>query len=322
LRILAVLLALAQCAHAADDPLTLEGRIPLPGVEGRIDHLAVDLATRRLFVAALGNDTVEVVDLREGKRVRSLTGLKEPQGIVFMPETGQLAVANGGDGVCTVYDGSTLEPVQRIDFRDDADNLRYAAASRTLFVAYGSGAIGVVDAKLARSGDIPLPGHPEAFALTAAGDRLFVNVPAARAVVVADVAARKVVDTWKLGGARSNFPMALDEAAHLLLVGTRAPAQLLGLDTRSGKIALTVPLDGDPDDIFLDAPRRRVYVACGAGSLAVLERPADGAYRLAKKIATAPGARTCLFVPELDRLFLAVPHRGAQEAAVWTYAVK
>ncbi|MDA8140646.1 MAG: hypothetical protein M0036_18530 [Desulfobacteraceae bacterium] len=317
-----ILLFFARWACAEELPLRLVDHIALPGVTGRIDHMAVDTATQMLFIAALGNNSLEIVDLQKGKRTRSLPRLNEPQGVVFMADSGKLVVSNGGNGLCLVLDANTLEPVTRIDLREDADNLRYDAAARQLFVAYGSGAIGIFDAKFQRVGEIPLSGHPESFALNPRDGRLFVNVPAIRSIVVADVARRQMLDTWKLPNARGNFSMALDEAAHLLLVGTRDPALLIGIDTLSGRIVFSVPMDRDPDDIFFDSQRHRIYVSCGAGYIDVFEQTDASHCRLINIIPTAPGARTSLLVPAMQRFFLAVPHGARQEAGIWIYAVQ
>jgi DNA-binding beta-propeller fold protein YncE len=321
LPVMAILLALTHWAYADDTLLQLVDRIPLPGVAGRIDHMAVDMASHRLFIAALGNNSLEVVDLRERRTIQRLPQLKEPQGVVFLAASGRLVVCNGGDGACLVLDANTLKLIRRIELHEDADNVRYDVATRQLFVAYGTGGIGIFDAEFQRVGVISLPGHPESFALSRGASRIFVNVPAIRAVVVANVARRQIVGTWHLPHAGGNFPMALDEAAHLLFVGARDPSQLIGFDTRSGRVVVMVPIDGDPDDIFIDAQRRRLYVSCGAGYLDVLGWTEAAHYQLTKTIPTAPGARTALFVPEIRRLFLAIPHHGSYKAEIWIYDV-
>src|SRR6266705_6411559 len=106
-------------------PLKMVQTIPLPGVEGRIDHLSVDLKGQRLFVAALGNNTMEVVDLAQGKRVRSITGLKEPQGIAYLADLDQIIVANGADGTVRTLDGKSFTVISHLTLGDDADNVRY-----------------------------------------------------------------------------------------------------------------------------------------------------------------------------------------------------
>jgi hypothetical protein len=135
-------------------------------------------------------------------------------------------------------------------------------------------------------------------------------------VAVVDREKRSVIATWPLESAAVNFPMAVDDADHRLFVGCRKPPALIVLDSDSGKEIASVAIDGDTDDVFYDAKASRVYVTCGAGFIDVLDQEALLPYSLVEKIPTASGARTSLFVPELNRLYLAVPHRGHQQAEV------
>lgn len=297
--------------------------IPLPGVEGRFDHFAVDLQRQHLFVAALGNDTLEVLNLRAGKHFRSIKGLQKPTGIAFAPEFNRIFAASGDGETCEIFNGDTFSLVQSVKSLPDADNVRYDSAAKYLYVGYGDGALAVVDAASGqRLGDIKLAGHPESFQLEKAGARIFVNIPSAGHIAVVDRAKRAVVATWPLEGARSNFPMALDEANHRLFVGCRDPARVLIYDTSSGRVTATLKIAGDTDDLFYDTARKRLYVACGAGFINVFQQHGADRYALIASIATAAGARTALFVPELKRLYVAVPHRGTQGAQIRVYKVQ
>lgn len=306
-----------------NEPLHLVQTIALPDVHGRIDHLAVDLQNRRLFIAALGNDTVEIIDLRAGRRVHTIRGLSEPQGVLFVHAVNRLFVANGTGGRVDVFDGESFAIVRSIGGLPDADNLRYDATHERVYVGYGAGAIRILDAGTAESlGDIRLSGHPEAFQLESAGlHRLFVNVPTMRQIAVASTATRRVTVTWPVARARSNFPMALDESDHRLFVATRNPAQLLVYDTETGRAITTVGIVGDADDVFFDAARKSIYVSGGAGFVSVLQQRDADHYSVVASVPTRPGARTSLFVPEWDRLYLAVPQRGHAAAEVRVYAV-
>jgi DNA-binding beta-propeller fold protein YncE len=305
--------------HAAE-PLKLTRTIPLPGVEGRIDHLSVDLAGRRLFVAALGNNTVEVVDLIAGQRTLTVKGLHEPQGVLFVPQRNRIYVANGEDGKLTIFEGTPFRPLHTIGFSGDADNLRYDVEAKRVYVGYGSGALGIVDIATARKvGDIPLDGHPESFQLERSGTRIFVNVPSAGHIAVVDRRARAVTLKWPLPGRQENFPMALDEDEHRLFAGCRKPAHVAVLDTNSGKVLAQLDCVGDTDDLFYDAALRRLYVSGGEGFLSVFQEQDPDHYTYLAKIPAAAGARTSLFVPDLKRFYLAVPHCGAQAAAVRVY---
>jgi DNA-binding beta-propeller fold protein YncE len=301
-------------------PLRLIQTIPLPNVEGRIDHMAVDIKDQRLFIAALGNNTVEVLDLRAGKRMRSITGLHEPQGIGFVPELNKIFVTNAKSGACDVFDGSSFQLIKTIKFSDDADNVRYDATARRVYVGYGSGGIGIVDpTNDSQIGDIKLDAHPESFQLEKSGPRIFVNLPLSQKIAVVNRETRTTIAAWPTTGAAANFPMALDETHHRLFVGFRKPAKLSVFDTESGKEVAIVDSPGDADDIFYDDARKQIYISGGEGLVGVVQQQDADHYKTITKISTASGARTAFWVPEMNRLYLAVPHRGTQGAEVRVY---
>jgi hypothetical protein len=317
----ALLAALTPKALVAQSSaLRLVQTIPLPGVEGRIDHFGVDAEGRRLFVSALGNHTLEILDLSAGHRVKSIGGLKEPQGVMYVPEAHRIFVADGDDGTCRSFDGSSYRLKDTIHFSSDADNIRYDAAAKQVYVGYGEGALGVLDAATGKKlGDIPLRGHPESFQLERSGPRIFVNVPTAdHSIAVVDRAKRAVIATWYLE-ARSNFPMALDEADQRLMVVARAPARLVVLDIVSGKAVASVPTVGDADDLFYDATLKRLYISGGEGFIDTFQQEDPDHYQSLGRLATAPGARTSYYLSELKRLYLALPHRGQQTAEIRVY---
>jgi DNA-binding beta-propeller fold protein YncE len=316
-------LGVAEIAAQSTAPLKLTKTIALPGVEGRIDHLAFDAAGERLFVCALGNNSVEVIDLRKGERIHSITGLGAPQGIAYIPELDRLFIANDKGGICKIYDAKSYQNVGGIDFKDDADNVRYDDSSKRLYVGFGSGALGIVSAPESKAiGSIRLSAHPEAFELEKRDKRIFVNVPNARHVAVIDRDKGEVINTWKTDLAFGNFPMALDEANHRLFIGCRLPSKLVVLDTDSGGIVAKIDISGDPDDVFYDSKHHRIYAICGAGKINIIEQADANTYKPLAKIDTANGARTGLFVPERDSLFVAVPHRGSQKAEIRAYRVE
>ena len=304
--------------HLGAASITLERTIALPGVAGRIDHFCADGAGARLFVAALGNNTVEVVDLKQGKVVRSLTGFAEPQGVLYLPDLNRLYVAGGGDGTLRILDGATFATIKTVSVGDDADNLRTDPPGKQVYVGYGSGALGVVDAASgAVTARLPLDAHPESFQLEQAGPRIFVNVPGAHAVAVVDRHQQRVVANWPTGLAAGNFPMALDEMHHRLFVACRLPARLLVFDTGSGKEVARLDLHGDCDDLFHDAAHGRLYASCGEGFIDIFEPATAGQYKRVESVQTEPKARTCLCTGEF--LYLAVPRRGNQPAEIRCY---
>jgi hypothetical protein len=202
------------CTAEPTTPLALERTIPLQGVSGRIDHMAVDLGRKHLFVAELGNGTLDVVDLAAGKVIGRIGGLREPQGVAYAPGADILAIANGGDGSVRLFRGADLSPAGTVDLGDDADNVRLDPRNGVLAVGYGSGGLAMIDPAKARH-----------------------------------------------------------------------PPRLVVLDANTGGPISTLE-------------------SCGDGSVNVWQQQAGGVYPLGS-VKTASGARTSLFVPELDRLFVA-----------------
>jgi DNA-binding beta-propeller fold protein YncE len=303
-------------------PLLLDKEIPLPGVEGRIDHFSVDVPGERLFIAALENGSVEILDARQGERTAEIKGLEEPQGVYYDLKTGRLYVATGGDGKLRIYDGKSLTVRETLGFGGDADNVRYDQQMGDIWVGYGNGGIGIVNSTGQNVGSVALGTHPESFQFEQNGDRVYVNVPKQFGITVVDRKKRAVVAKWGLGGQFANYPMALDDANKRLFVGCRFPARLVVLDATSGRIVTNLPTVGDTDDVFYDPVRRLVYVIGGEGAVEVLRQHDQDHYEPVRRITTAPGARTGLFVPAFNRLFVAVPRRGLHSARVLVYEVK
>jgi len=322
--VMGLVMSIAALAHAAGEPpLALVATITIPNVKGRIDHLDFDAKGHRLFIAALGNNTLEVLDTGSNRHAKSVPGFGEPQGLAYVPESNRLYVANGSAGHVDVLDGESLARLKRIDKLGDADNVRYDRAQRTVVIGYGQGALRIIRTDSDESAaDIPLLGHPESFQLEQIGSRAFVNVPSARQVAVVDRARREVTATWEVPEARGNFPMALDEKERRLFVGTRSPAMMLVYDTDSGKLIAKLPIGGDTDDIFFDPERKRVYVVCGEGRIDIVRAESPDRYTREASIQTARGARTALFVPEEGKLYVAAPMTGGSPARVLVYQAR
>jgi YVTN family beta-propeller protein len=318
---LAAVSALASkepAAQTAKPPLTLETKIPLGGVAGRIDHMAIDLARNRLFVAELGNNSVGVVDLTSRKVVHRIAGLKEPQGVAYAQATDTLYVATRGDGSLRIFRGQNYTPVARVELDSDADNVRIDASAGQVIVGYGNGALAVIDmANHRKIGSMPLKGHPESFQLDPSTSDVFINLPDVRALVVLDRVTGQVRNGWTVpyGG---NFAMALDNEAQRVLSVFRDPAKLVAFSKKTGSVMEQVNTCSDVDDVFLDAARKRIYTSCGEGFIDVRDASVTGYPRL-DRLVTAPGARTSLFVPDTSRLFLAVRGQAEEPAAIWVY---
>lgn len=309
--------------------LSLETHIPLPSVKGRIDHFSVDVKNQRVFVAAVENHTLEVIDLKSGQRVHTIADLAEPQGVFYDGSTNHLFVACGLDGVTTIFDGSTFQVLVTVKFPDDADNIRYDPRSKGVIVGYagakqlrkreeGTGGLGFIDSNGKKTGDIVIDAHPESFQLEESGSRIFVNVPEKKEIEVIDGAKRSVLTRWPVS-AEDNFPMALDETNHRLLVGVWKPAQLLAFDTETGKQIAASGIAGKTDDLFYDSLRHRVYVLTSAGYLEVFGQKDADHYDRIGHYAIPSRSQTGLFVQEWGKLFVAVPAQGEQNAEVRVY---
>jgi DNA-binding beta-propeller fold protein YncE len=299
-----------------EPPLVLERTIPLAAGSGRIDHMALDSRRGRLFVAELGAGAVEAVDLASGKSIGHIGGLKEPQGVGYLADRDELVVASGGDGSVRFYRGADLSPLGTLELGDDADNVRIDAQGRVV-VGYGSGALAVIDpASRGVLSRLALPAHPESFQLDR--DRAYVNLPDAGKIAVADLAKGQVVALWPNPAAKWNFPMALAKDSDALAVVYRLPAQLVVFAASTGKVDQRLETCSDADDVFFDTSRQRIYVSCGSGAVDVFERLATG-YTQAARVPTREGARTALFSPGLDRLFVAARAGVTAPAAILVY---
>lgn len=303
--------------------MQLDTSITLPNVHGRIDHLTFDSKNNTIFVAALGNNTVEVVDLKTSRVIHTIKGLNEPQGIVYIPESNVVFVSNGGDGNCIAFDADSYQKMASIKLDGDADNVRYDAIDKRIYVGYGNGGIAIIDAKTYNLiADIKLSGHPESFQIDRTANRIYVNVPDERQIEVIGIEKQKVVERWELTAASSNFPMGLDESNHRLFIGCRHQPKLLVIDTQTGKTISSYNIDRDIDDIFYDTSKKQIYLSCGEGSVDVFKQKDPNTYISADRISSGSGARTSLFVPELNQLIVASPSGFNVDAALIVYQLK
>jgi DNA-binding beta-propeller fold protein YncE len=307
-------------------PLLLTGAIPLPGVQGRMDHLAID-PKGRLFISALGNNSVEVLDLAGGIRAHSIAGIPKPQGVAYAPEFKKLFVGSD-EGKLYVYDGDSYNLITSIDFGDDVDNLRYDAASKQVFVGYGGedGAMAIVDA--ATNARLPrqfkLGAHPESFQLANHSPNIYVNVPDLKQLAVINRDTGSIA-RWPLTF-NGNFPMALDEPDHRLFVITRGPARLAVFDTSTGHLVASLPCVQNSDDAYFDASRKRIYVAGGEGFIDVFQQRDPQHYDRIARIPSALGARTAGYFGKghkgFEVFYSVVPARADKSAEVLLYTVQ
>jgi DNA-binding beta-propeller fold protein YncE len=334
LLLLHVLLLPVLAMGQSSPVLVLKTRIALANVEGRMDHMSVDVKGRRLFATAFDNHTLEVIDLQTGRQIHTISALDEPQGAYYDPATNRLFVACGGDGTVKIFDGATFQLFQTVTLDLDADNVRYDARGKHIVVGFGGekflagkvtrpgggGALEVLDLMGKKIAEIPTDAHPESFQLEKTGTRVFVNVPDKQEVEVADLTRGTVLAHWKVS-CTTNFPMALDEAHHRLFVGCRIPAQLAVFDTGSGKIVASPAIVEHTDDLFFDASKGRIYIL-GEGFIEAWQEKDPDHYERMGRYPTPADGRTGLFVPDLGELFETIPHHGQQGAEILVYATK
>ena len=310
--------------------LRLVQRVPMPNVKGRIDHMDVDVKGQRLFVAGLDNGSLEVVDLRAGKWLKSIPGFRKTQGIAYVASLNKIFVASGDDGMLRVFRGDTLEPLDTIKLDLGPNRVAYDPYAKFLYVGYGGkdagkdyGKVGIIDAKTNKHlGDIRVEAHPAELLLNNSGRLLFVFIPSASKVQVIDTKNRQEVSTWPVSSQR-NGDGAFDERTHRLLIGTRTPPQMIALDFQTGKEVAILPTVEGMDGVYFDAGYKRVYVSGGrdfdVGYVFVYQQNDADHYEIIGKVATRSGAGTSFWSPELNRYYVAAPAHDNEEAVILVF---
>jgi len=302
--------------------LIVEKVIELPEVRGRIDHMAINLRNNVIYIAALGNNTVEVVDLNKASLVYSIKGLDEPQGICYIPVSNEIVIANGGNGKCMFYNASTYSLLSTIDVGGDADNIRYDDRDNIIYVGYGNGGIAAIDAKAHKKiNEVKLPAHPESFQLDHKHHLLFVNLPDDNSIAVVDQQNLKVADIWETKGLRANFPMTLDTTSGIVIVGFRNPATLVIYNPVTGQEQNRTELIGDVDDVFFDEKEQEIFASGGSGYINIFKKENDHSFKKIASIPTRSGARTSLLVPSLRKLIVAERSSGGKTTALVVYKI-
>jgi DNA-binding beta-propeller fold protein YncE len=320
----------ASSAHTqSTPPLTLQRTIALPIGTGKFDHFAFDRNGGRLFIAATGNHSVEILDLNSGKITQSLTGIGKPHGLAWVPTTGLLYASDGTQGDLKIFAGSPLNLSKSVKLSDDADDMVYDATTKLLYVGHGGSdatnpaGIAVIDTtNHTLLTDLPVTAHPEGLEIDQARDRIFVNIAEAAEVVVIDGASHTQTATWKLTRAKDNVPLVFDHEHQLLFVACRTPARLLILDANSGKELEDLPSDAGADDIFYDPELHRIYLIAGSGAIDVYEIDSSKAVHAVAVIPTSAGAKTGLLVPAQHALFVGAPATDGKQAEILHYSTR
>ena len=304
--------------------LGLVQTIPLQNVGGRIDHMDIDIQRQRLFVAELGNNSIDVIDLKSGKRINSISGLHEPQGIVYVQDQNKIFVTNGGDGTVQIFDSNTFSLIKTISLSSDADNIHYDSFQKLVYVGYGNGGLAVIDPVQNSMIDTMTldDGHPESFQISdGLQPKIFVNIPESDSIFVIDAQKRAVVEKWSSNGTSGNYPMALDGDSYRLFTVYRSSSQLSVIDTNTGKLVTKLDVVKDADDIWFDAENKQIYITGGEGYLDIISQKDQNTYQEIAKIPTGQGGRTSLFVSALDRLYIAVPDYSGHDAKIEVFEI-
>jgi Uncharacterized conserved protein len=310
-----------------EEYLQLAKSISLPGIKGRIDHLDINLKEQIVYIAAVGSNAVEIVDLKSGKAIHTITGLDEPQGIIYIPQLNEIFVANGGNGDCYFYNANTYQKIATISLRLDADNIKYDSSERKIYVGYGSGGIAIISADTHKQvADVKLPAHPEGIELDKKNNLLYVNIPGKDMVGVVDLKTLHLVNNLTKNYRSGNFPMALDAVANRLFIGYRHPGKLAVIDTRSGNKFFVTDLTDDSDNLFYDEKTKRVYVSCGGGYsrlgyINIFQYFGGNNYKQIANIPTRNGARTSLLVPQLNLFLIAEPSVYTHDGELMVYKI-
>jgi len=304
--------------------LTLSKTLALKSVTGKFDHFAFDPATDRLFVAATGNHSVEIVNIRDGEVTERITGLGKPHGLAWID--GKLFVADGTLAALKIYSGSPLKLVASLPLSDDADDMVYDPSTKLLYVGHGGsnaavpGQVAVVNAENnTLVSNLPTSAHPEALEIDREGKRIFANIADSGEIVVIDGTTHTIAATWKLTRAKDNVPVAYDADDRALLVGCRTPPRAVSLDTTTGKEISDLPSAAGADDLFYEPSSHRAYLVTGTGTIDVYQVAPDKSLKFLSSVKTGPGAKTGLLVPSIHSLFVAVPADGATSAQIRIY---
>jgi hypothetical protein len=329
----------------SEDKVTLRlvQTISVPGVIGRLDHMAVDLDKKRLFLAAVDNGTLEVIDLDAGKVINSLLGIKDTQDALFLGGHFNKLYVSSLDGTLRIFQGETFRLVQALKLEPDPNRLLYDPATDLIYFGYGGQnagfdtyeRVGIMQAKRGAQSDqfvsdmiapTHRPGHLAELAMDEDG-RLLVCDSRADLIFQFDTRKRELIKSWPAHGDGAG-DMSLDRPRHRLFVGTRIPPEMTVYDSRSGKEIVSLPGPETMDGVFYDPELKRIYMSGGRwygtpqaspGWVYVYQQRDADHYELISKIMTRPGSGTSLFVPRVNRLYVASQRIGDQEAAILVF---
>jgi DNA-binding beta-propeller fold protein YncE len=309
-------------------PLKRVQELPFPAsVKGRLDHLGIDVGGKRLFVVGEEAHTVLVFDLNTGKVIKQIA-IDHPHAVLYRSDLQRIYITDEGKGALNIYDGKDYKLLKTVALKVDADSIGYDPATHDLYIVNGGDnahetftMLSVVDTTAGKKlADIKIDGDTlEAMALEKMGTMLYLDNPAKNTVDVIDRKTNKMVAAWPVELGKGNSTMALDELAHRLFVGCRN-GQLVVFDTQNGKELQALPIGPRADDMAFDSGSKRIYVISGGeGVVGVYKEKDPDHYQSLGKVSSAPGAKTGLWVSELNRLFVAAPAQGSSSGKVYVY---
>jgi len=318
-----VLAVLAVASYAQEKlPLKLVATTPMPGFTGDFDHFGVDLKGNRLFLAAEDQKTVEVFDLRTGEWIHSIKGFGHPLTMAYLPESDRLIVTNGDTDDVALVDCKEYKILNTLKLGKGVDHSALNPINKYLYVENGAApdgkthSLSIIDTNTFRIvGEIPgLPGESnESMVIDRAGKKLYVNLTGSDEVGVIDLSTRQLIARWPLPDVHIAHAITLDEPNHRLFTATRKPPQFIVLDIDTGKVVTTLPCVGVNSDMSFDVARKRIYVTGSETASVFVQRDADHYVHIAE-VPTAYRAKSSIFVPELNRLYIAASGKGRPDA--------
>ena len=319
------LFLIAISPHAqADQPLRLIKTVFLPGYVGDFEHFAADLKGNRLFLIAEDHKTVEVLDIRTGRRIHTIAGFGQPHAIEYLAGPNSLIVTEGDEesGAVDLVSASNYKILDKIMLPTNVDGGVFNPVNKYYYVESGAQGqdakthlLSIIDTQsFKRIGDIALPGtKSEAMAIDHSGRKLYVNLRDPDEIGVVDLLTGQLVTRWPIPEAKSQNALVLNEPNHRLFSATHTPPKLFVFDIDTGKVIASLPCAVNSDDMGYDPVRKRIYIT-GDGEASVFEQHDADHYVHIAEVPTGYRARTSIFVPELNRLYLGVASRGKREA--------
>lgn len=253
--------------------LKLVNIIVLQNISGRLGHMAYNEKQGVVYLAALSNNTMEVVDLQNKKTIRSVKSLRQPIDVEYISNIDLVFVACLGDGLCRAFNTNTFKEETSFRFDNNVSLVRYSPAFQILYIGYGEGAIALIDGNtLKYKTTIKLPVHPEAMVIDENTAQMFVNLPKSREIGIIDLKNNILSRSFSMANVAENYPVAYDKTNKRLFVGCRKPAKLIVVNSEKGNKIAEVDIDGDVNVLYYDEARKQIYATCGDGYLHVIKQ--------------------------------------------------